>query len=66
VLNCMDKLLVLRSGRVEACGPPSEVLLRLVRPQGSATASASPNQEDAKPAQLSSPKTDRKAKKVAQ
>src|SRR2546430_967671 len=31
VLNCMDKLLILRAGRVEAFGPPSEVLLRVVR-----------------------------------
>jgi ATP-binding cassette, subfamily C, bacterial len=34
VLNAMDKLLVLRNGRVEAFGPPSEVLVRLVRPAG--------------------------------
>jgi ATP-binding cassette, subfamily C, bacterial len=32
VLNAMDKLLVLRAGRVEAFGPPSDVLVRLVRP----------------------------------
>jgi ATP-binding cassette subfamily C protein len=32
VLNSMDKLLILRAGRVEAFGPPSDVLLRLVRP----------------------------------
>jgi ATP-binding cassette subfamily C protein len=32
VLNAMDKLLVLRNGRVEAFGPPNEVLVRLVRP----------------------------------
>jgi ATP-binding cassette, subfamily C, bacterial len=31
VLNAMDKLLVLRAGRVEAFGPPSDVLVRLVR-----------------------------------
>jgi ATP-binding cassette, subfamily C, bacterial len=31
-LNAMDKLLVLRNGRVEAFGPPNEVLVRLVRP----------------------------------
>jgi ATP-binding cassette subfamily C protein len=31
ILNSMDKLLVLRSGRVEAFGPPSDVLIRLVR-----------------------------------
>jgi ATP-binding cassette, subfamily C, type I secretion system permease/ATPase len=31
VLNCMNKLLILRAGRVEAFGPPSEVLLRVVR-----------------------------------
>ena len=28
----MDKLLILRDGRVEAFGPPNEVLVRLVRP----------------------------------
>jgi len=32
VLNSMDKLLILRAGRLEAFGPPSDVLLRLVRP----------------------------------
>jgi ATP-binding cassette subfamily C protein len=32
VLNAMDKLLVLRNGRVEAFGPPNDVLVRLVRP----------------------------------
>jgi ATP-binding cassette subfamily C protein len=32
VLNAMDKLLILRNGRVEAFGPPNEVLVRLVRP----------------------------------
>jgi ATP-binding cassette subfamily C protein len=32
VLNSMDKLLILRAGRMEAFGPPSDVLLRLVRP----------------------------------
>jgi ATP-binding cassette, subfamily C, bacterial len=32
VLNTMDKLLILRAGRLEAFGPPSDVLLRLVRP----------------------------------
>jgi ATP-binding cassette subfamily C protein len=37
VLNSMDKLLILRSGRVEAFGPPSEVLVRLVRPPNANT-----------------------------
>jgi ATP-binding cassette subfamily C protein len=31
VLNSMDKILILRGGRMEAFGPPSEVLLRVVR-----------------------------------
>ena len=45
VLNSMDKLLILRAGRVEAFGPPSEVLVRLVRTNGRApTASAEMNQ----------------------
>jgi ATP-binding cassette subfamily C protein len=54
VLNCMDKLLVLRAGRVEAFGPPSEVLIRLVGPQQpSAPASPHPEHERA-----SAPQTD--------
>jgi ATP-binding cassette subfamily C protein len=44
VLNSMDKLLILRAGRVEAFGPPSEVLLRVVRPPSSRTP-APPNTE---------------------
>ena len=32
VLKAMDKLLILRGGRMEAFGPPSENLLRIVRP----------------------------------
>lgn len=32
LLNTVDKVLVLRGGRVEAFGPPAEVLRRLVRP----------------------------------
>jgi ATP-binding cassette subfamily C protein len=36
VLNSTDKLLILRAGRVEAFGPPSEVLVRLVRTNGRA------------------------------
>ena len=44
VLNKMDRLLVLRAGRVEAFGPPSEVLRRLVRPtNGSAQPRANGN-----------------------
>ncbi|WP_244534525.1 type I secretion system permease/ATPase [Hyphomicrobium sp. CS1GBMeth3] len=38
LLNLVDKVLILRSGRMEAFGPPSEVLHRLVRASG-ATAS---------------------------
>lgn len=68
VLNCMDKLLVLRSGRVEAWGPPSEVLIRLVRPQGSAPATApdSPKQDEVKPALLPARRNQQEAKEVAQ
>jgi ATP-binding cassette subfamily C protein len=40
VLNSMDKLLILRAGRLEAFGPPSDVLLRLVRPKQAAEAPA--------------------------
>ena len=32
VLRTMDKLLILKSGRVEAFGPPSDTLMRIVRP----------------------------------
>jgi ATP-binding cassette subfamily C protein len=44
VLNSMDKLLILRAGRVEAFGPPSEVLVRLVRTNGRAPATDEINQ----------------------
>ena len=40
VLNSMDKLLVLRAGRVEAFGAPSDVLIRVVRSTGHAPAAA--------------------------
>jgi ATP-binding cassette, subfamily C, bacterial len=43
VLSAMDKLLILRAGRVEAFGPPSDVLLRLVRPPSTSTSAASSN-----------------------
>ena len=38
LLNSMDKLLVLRAGRMEAFGPPNEVLRRLVSPANVAAA----------------------------
>lgn len=38
VLNSMDKLLILRGGRVEAFGPPNEVLVRIVRSSSVPTA----------------------------
>ena len=34
VLHSVDKLLILRAGRVEAFGPPGEILHRLVKPGG--------------------------------
>jgi ATP-binding cassette subfamily C protein len=37
VLNSTDKLLILRAGRMEAFGPPSEVLVRVVRPANAHT-----------------------------
>ena len=49
VLNAMDKLLVLRNGRLEAFGPPSEVLVRLVRPSN--TRALAPSGESASPSQ---------------
>jgi ATP-binding cassette, subfamily C, bacterial len=57
VLNSMDKLLILRAGRLEAFGPPSDVLLRLVRPQQKAdTPALAPAPEPASPAKQ--PKSD--------
>jgi ATP-binding cassette, subfamily C, type I secretion system permease/ATPase len=47
VLNSMDKLLILRAGRVEAFGPPSEVLLRVVRSSSSGASSPSNTERDA-------------------
>jgi len=41
LLNCVDKVLILRAGRVEAFGSPSEVLHRLVRSPGGAAAGKS-------------------------
>lgn len=40
VLKSMDKLLILRGGRVEAFGPPNEVLVRLVRASSPSTPKA--------------------------
>jgi ATP-binding cassette subfamily C protein len=56
VLNAMDKLLVLRAGRVEAFGPPSEVLIRLVRPTG-ARALAVSDPSNAQPQAKDRPET---------
>lgn len=47
VLNAMDKLLVLRNGRVEAFGPPNEVLVRLVRPANARKLAPSEQARDA-------------------
>lgn len=41
LLNLVDKVLVLRGGRMDAYGPPAEVLHRLVRSNGAASASQS-------------------------
>jgi ABC-type protease/lipase transport system fused ATPase/permease subunit len=59
VLNCMDKLLILRAGRVEAFGPPSEVLMRIVKPARAAPASSTTN-GTAQAATDSAPAPDRK------
>ena len=40
LLNSVDKVLILRAGRVEAFGPPAEVLHRLVPQRGGATVAA--------------------------
>jgi ATP-binding cassette, subfamily C, bacterial len=42
VLNVMDKLLVLRNGRMEAFGPPAEILVRLARPANARKLAPSP------------------------
>jgi ATP-binding cassette subfamily C protein len=46
LLNSVDKVLVLRAGRVEAFGPPSEVLHRLVRPAGGQRSPAAPSSNE--------------------
>ncbi|MCC7251268.1 type I secretion system permease/ATPase, partial [Hyphomicrobium sp.] len=43
LLNLVDKVLILRGGRMEAFGPPSEVLHRLVRANAAASAEATGN-----------------------
>jgi ATP-binding cassette subfamily C protein len=55
VLNTMDKLLILRAGRVEAFGPPGDVLIRVVPP--SASPPATPAQTPAS-SQLAPPMAD--------
>jgi ATP-binding cassette subfamily C protein len=47
LLNSVDKVLILRSGRLEAFGRPSEVLHRLVRGNGADPAKASATREAA-------------------
>jgi ATP-binding cassette subfamily C protein len=48
VLSAMDQLLILRGGRMEAFGPPSETLVRVVRPgETPVRAAASAQQESA-------------------
>ena len=49
VLNSMDKLLILRAGRLEAFGPPSDVLLRLVRPPQKPEGAQTPESASAAP-----------------
>jgi ATP-binding cassette subfamily C protein len=49
VLNNVDKLLILRAGRVEALGKPSEILHRLVRPAKHPHSQAAPVQAIEKP-----------------
>jgi ATP-binding cassette subfamily C protein len=48
VLNAMDRLLILRGGRIEAFGPPADVLVRLVRPDQAAAAAAATPAADAR------------------
>jgi ATP-binding cassette, subfamily C, bacterial len=58
VLNSMDKLLILRAGRLEAFGPPSDVLVRLVRPtatQPAEPAAATPAPTSAPPLAAEAP-----------
>jgi ATP-binding cassette subfamily C protein len=42
LLSSVDKVLVLRSGRMEAFGPPGDVLHRVVRPSGDRLPAAKP------------------------
>ena len=59
VLNCMDKLLILRAGRIEAFGPPSDVLMRVVKPRVQTQAKPADAQETAE-AQLPGPAPEHK------
>ena len=61
VLNCMDKLLILRAGRVEAFGPANEVLIRVVRGGNPEGASA----KKAGVAQLAAPQPEADEKTLA-
>jgi ATP-binding cassette subfamily C protein len=62
VLNSMDKLLILRAGRMEAFGPPSEVLVRLVRTNGHARAATNEVNQPPTP-RLSEPEAPRESSK---
>jgi ATP-binding cassette subfamily C protein len=53
VLNCMDKLLILRAGRIEAFGPPSDVLMRVVKPR--VQTQAKPTEQEKAESQLLGP-----------
>jgi ATP-binding cassette, subfamily C, bacterial len=44
LLNSVDKVLILRAGRVEAFGPPSQVLHRVVRGTGTERVTPVPTQ----------------------
>lgn len=52
VLKSMDKLLILRGGRVEAFGPPNEVLVRVVRASSPSIPKAVEAAPDAEPQSL--------------
>ncbi|MEL6374572.1 MAG: type I secretion system permease/ATPase [Pseudomonadota bacterium] len=43
LLNSVDKVLILRAGRIEALGTPQEVLRRLARPDGKSAPAPSPS-----------------------
>jgi ATP-binding cassette subfamily C protein len=65
VLNCMDKLLILRAGRIEAFGPPSDVLMRVVKPRVQPKQNPPTPRKALSPSYLALPRSARKPSHVS-